>query len=424
MASSSAPAAPTRFGICGTGNIASDFACALRSADPTKCVLVAVGSRSDASARSFAATHGIEAAGVHGSYEALATAEDVDAVYIGTPNSTHAACCELFLNHGKAVLCEKPFAVNAAEALRVVSLARERRVLLMEGMWTRHFPAIKKAVALVRDGTIGDVTGVTASFGFAYDADDWDGPLSQPEMGGGILLDIGVYPLAFAVLVAAAARVGEAPEAGGAGDGGDSGGGGGLSKGARDDGAAAAAKEGGGGSGSSGGGSGSGSATAYSMMATASLRPSGVDESVTIELTYPGTDTRPSLVCTATATATEDLANEAVIKGSTGSITVPSPFWAPEAVVRTDSSGGATRYDYPLPVRPSDAPGDEENFPNTRGMCYQAEALHACRVSGQTECPDVPLGDTLALMQLLDSVRASIGVVFPQDAGAAASTNT
>jgi predicted dehydrogenase len=134
-----------RWGILGTGAIARQFVRGLRSLPEAQ--VFAVGSRSEASAAKFADKRNIPRR--HASYEGLAQDPDVDVVYIATPHPFHAENATLCLQAGKAVLCEKPFCINAAEAERVVGLAREKGLFLMEGMWTRFFPLMEEVRRLV-----------------------------------------------------------------------------------------------------------------------------------------------------------------------------------------------------------------------------------------------------------------------------------
>ena len=185
-----------RWGILGTGAIASQFVRGLRSVPEAE--VLAVGSRSEASAAKFADKRNIPRR--HASYHALASDPDVDVVYIATPHPFHAENATLCLEAGKAVLCEKPFCVNAAEAERVVGLAREKGLFLMEGMWTRFFPLMGEVRRLVSEGALGEVRMLNVDFGFRADPDPAS-RLFAPGLGGGALLDVGVYCVSFASMV-------------------------------------------------------------------------------------------------------------------------------------------------------------------------------------------------------------------------------
>jgi len=179
-----------RWGILGTGHIANTFATAIASLDDA--VVQAVGSRSQESADKFADAYGIP--NRHETYEALASDPEVDAVYIATLNSLHQDNTILCLEAGKSVLCEKPFTINRAQAEKVIAVARKEKRFLMEAMWTRFMPALRQAMDWIDEGHIGEVRMVQANFGFRYDA----APLFDPELGGGSLLDVGIYPITLA----------------------------------------------------------------------------------------------------------------------------------------------------------------------------------------------------------------------------------
>ena len=182
-----------RWGILGTGRIAGTFAEALAVLPEVE--LVAVGSRTAGAAKAFAAKH--KAARAHESYEALARDGDVDAIYVATPHPFHAEHAILCLKAGKAVLVEKPFAMNEREARGMVDVARKEKRFLMEAMWTHFLPAVERAVELVGKGAIGELLLVQADFGFCAPFDP-KGRLFDPALGGGSLLDVGVYPVSLA----------------------------------------------------------------------------------------------------------------------------------------------------------------------------------------------------------------------------------
>ena len=187
---------PVRWGILGTGGIASTFVSDLRLTDSG--VAVAVGSRSQGSADSFADKFSIPRR--HASYESLVADPDVDVIYVATPHPMHHDNAILALRAGKPVLVEKPFMMTAAEAREVVAVARQHGLFAMEAMWTRFLPDI----AVVRDwlarDVLGDVVTVTADHGQWF-AEDASFRLFAPELGGGALLDLGVYPVSFASMV-------------------------------------------------------------------------------------------------------------------------------------------------------------------------------------------------------------------------------
>lgn len=187
---------PVRWGILGTGWIASAFAADLKLTDSG--VAVAVGSRSQQSADRFADEFGI--ANRHAGYESLVADPDVDVIYVATPHPMHYDNAILALQAGKHVLVEKPFTMNAAEAREIARVARLNGLFAMEAMWTRFLPH----VAVVRDWlarrALGRIVTVTADHGQWF-AEDPAFRLFAPELGGGALLDLGVYPVSFASMV-------------------------------------------------------------------------------------------------------------------------------------------------------------------------------------------------------------------------------
>jgi predicted dehydrogenase len=183
-----------RWGIIGAGSISRDFAQGLATLPDAE--LVAVASRSEDSAKTFAADIG-QPLKTYGSYQAIADDPEIDAVYIGTLHSSHKANAMTCLEAGKAVLCEKPFTINAKEAEEVIRVARTKKVFLMEAMWTRFFPLMDKLRELLAENAIGDLQMLHADFGYRTNIKPSKWPF-QLEHGGGSLLDVGIYPLSLA----------------------------------------------------------------------------------------------------------------------------------------------------------------------------------------------------------------------------------
>ncbi len=187
---------PIRWGIASTGSIAGSMTQALRSLDDptTGARVVAVGSRAQGSADEFATRFEIERA--HGSYDALFADPDVDMVYIASPHTSHCEMTLAALRAGKHVLCEKPFAVNVAEAHAMVETARQEGRFLMEAMWTWFIPAIVDIKRRITGGEIGDLTVIESDFGISVL--DEGGRHRRLDLAGGALLDLGIYPIALA----------------------------------------------------------------------------------------------------------------------------------------------------------------------------------------------------------------------------------
>ncbi len=188
------------WGVLGPGRIARSLATDLLLVPEGR--LVATGSRDEQRAADFAAEFGGRA---HGSYEALVADPDVDVVYVATPHVLHAENTLLALAAGKAVLCEKPMTLDAATTTALFTEARERGLFLMEAMWMACHPTIRTLLRLLASGSYGTPRQIHASIGFvvpgATDGGEQTGRVRDPALGGGALLDMGIYPLTLAHLV-------------------------------------------------------------------------------------------------------------------------------------------------------------------------------------------------------------------------------
>ena len=269
-----------RWGILGTGNIARQFAGGL--AELPDAQLVGVGSRSLTTAQAFATAFG--AAHIHGSYEALAEDPDIDVVYIATPHTLHAENSLLCLEAGKAVLCEKPFTLNAAQAQTVIDSARDKGLFLLEAMWTRFFPLFGTLRDLVQKGHIGEPRLLQADFGIVSPVAQ--NRLFDPDLGGGALLDVGVYPVSLASYLL-------------------------------------------------------GTPTAVSSRAH--LGATGVDEQGAIILEHQG-----GALAVLSAAIRAETPQEAVVMGTEGNIKLGAPWWQPQKLILTSQNGEET-FESPLP---------------------------------------------------------------------------
>ena len=324
---------PIRWGILGTGNIAHQFARGL--ADTPDATLVAVGSRSIDTANTFADEFDIERR--HPTYEELADDDGVDAVYVSTPHPFHRDNSILLLEHGKAVICEKPFTINAGDAKAVIDVARQRDVFLMEAMWTRYLPAVVRARELIAEGAIGDVRLVQADFGFRAGINP-EGRLFNLALGGGALLDVGIYVISMASMI-----LGPRPSR---------------------------------------------------VASTTQIGETGVDEQSAFLLQYPGGELAVLSCAVRTGTAVE-----ARVFGTEGSILLHGPFFKCGAL--TVKRGGEEEHiDLPL----------EGN-----GYNYEAAEVGRCLRAGLKESDVMPLDETLALMELMDSIRAQWGLSYPME---------
>jgi predicted dehydrogenase len=346
---------PIRWGIAGTGTMAGEFVRGLAHAPGA--VVAAVGSRDAERARAFAQRHDVARASA--SYDALFADRDVDVVYVATVNTTHRDLCLRALDAGKPVVCEKPFACTAAEAREVVARARERRLFCMEGMWTRFLPAVQRARELVAGGAIGDVHAFSAHLGWPH-AVDARSRLFDPQQGGGALLDLGVYTISLAqLLLGPVARV------------------------------------------------------QSSVRRTAS----GVDGTVAITLAHAG-GALSSLSASLVAAAT----NTGVVMGSAGTLRLHAPLVRPEAftIERAAAAGGggrgasfvrtAARALRPLLARLR-GNGPRRVSSPALGNGYAHEAIEAmrCLRAGLLESPVMPLDETVAILDVMDRVRAGGG---------------
>ena len=257
-----------RIGVMGTGRIVAQWARDAAAAEDAE--IVAIASRDEERARQAARKYGIERA--FGSYEALLEGDLCDAVYIATPHAMHRECAMLAMRAGKHVLCEKPIAPNAGQFREMMACAREQGVLLMEGMWTRFFPATQEVRRLVQSGEIGEVRMIQADFSFETPFETQT-RMFDPKQAGGGLLDIGCYGIHYAMYL-----YGAAPE---------------------------------------------------QVGGTAVLGQSGVDEQAVIALQFPG-GRMASVACGLRVT----LPDTARIYGAKGSIEVPG-FWHPTGYALT-----------------------------------------------------------------------------------------
>jgi predicted dehydrogenase len=321
---------PLRWGIAATGKIAVSMCEALATLPDAP--VAAVGSRSQASADAFATRFDIPHA--HGSYEALFADPDVDVIYVASPHSHHHAMTIAALDAGKHVLCEKAFAVNAAQAREMVAAAQRNDRFLMEAMWTWFIPAVVDIRRRVLDGEIGELKVVEANFGIRVD--EPDGRHRRIDLAGGAMLDLGIYPVTFARFLA-------------------------------------------------------GDPIAAKVSGT--LGDTGVDATVGGVVTY--SNGALGVFHTSLDMSTNLRAS---IYGTLGRIDVGAPFWNPTAfTVRRDGAD-------PVPV-------DMEHG----GLAHEAaHAMERIR-GGHLESDVIPLATTVSTMELLDDIRAQLGVVYPEE---------
>lgn len=274
----------TKWGISSTGKISHDFTVALKTLPPGDHQVVAVAARSLERAQEFAKKHNIPKA--YGNYEELANDPEIDVVYVGTIHPCHLPACLLYMNARKNLLCEKPFAMNSGEVQKLIASARKNNIFLMEAMWTRFFPASREISRILSQGELGEVKVARAEFGVPI----MHVPRAvEKELGGGALMDIGVYCVQFALMV----FDGERPE---------------------------------------------------SIQASGFCLDTGVDEAMVVTLTF---SRNRIAVCICSVAA--QLPNEAVIVGTKGSIKIPANMWCPTSLV---VNGKEEEYPLPQPSLP------------------------------------------------------------------------
>jgi predicted dehydrogenase len=353
-----------RWGIIGTGGIARAFAKGLARLPEAK--LAAVGSRTREAADGFAKDFRVPRA--HASYEALAADPDVDIVYVATPHILHKENCLQALRRGKAVLCEKPFAINAAEADEVFTLARAQGLFVMEAMWTRFLPAIVKVREMLAAGAIGEPRWLAADFGFKAPFNP-QSRIYDPGLGGGALLDIGVYPLSLASMVF------------------------GVPQG---------------------------------VSSTARLGATGVDEQDSIILTYDGGRMASLNACVTMTTPTE-----AVIAGDKGIIKIHTPFFRARKIslglnkiagISEKKMAWLRRAARMIPAVSRLRESLEGRHPRAirapyrgNGLHYQATEVMRCLDRGLTESPTMPWAETQSILETMDKIRAQWGLVYPSE---------
>ncbi|MDB4180813.1 Gfo/Idh/MocA family oxidoreductase [Flavobacteriaceae bacterium] len=184
------------WGIIGLGNIATKFASDLQRSETAQ--LYGVASRDLNNAKKFSAKY--NAIKHYGSYEELADDPEIDIIYVATPHVFHFKNTMMCLKKNKAVLCEKPMGMNAEEVRRMIEEAKSRNLFLMEGLWTRFIPATEKVIELLKKNVIGEVKSINADFGFIGDSNP-ENRVYNKKLGGGSLLDIGIYPIYLSLLI-------------------------------------------------------------------------------------------------------------------------------------------------------------------------------------------------------------------------------
>ena len=184
---------PMKLGIIGAGNIAGVVSRTLSAMEEVQCY--AVAARSLEKAEAFAAEYGFQKA--YGSYEALVSDPEVELVYVATPHAFHYEHMMLAMEHGKAVICEKSFTINAALAKKIAAYSKEKGLYAAEAIWTRYMPSRQMLLDVMESGIVGKITNLTANLSY-HNA--FKPRIKEPALAGGALLDLGVYGLNFALM--------------------------------------------------------------------------------------------------------------------------------------------------------------------------------------------------------------------------------
>jgi predicted dehydrogenase/aryl-alcohol dehydrogenase-like predicted oxidoreductase len=336
-----------RWGIMGPGAIAHNFADGL--AEAKSGVLTAIASRNAGRLAAFGDRYEIGPAKRFASYEALVASEDIDAVYVSVPHPWHAELSILALRHGKAVLCEKPAGMNAAEVTAVTEVAVQQNAFFMEAFMYRCHPQIARLVELIRSGEIGDIQHISASFGFAA-ARDATSRLFDPALGGGAILDVGCYTVSIARLIAGAV-IGESFQ------------------------------------------------NPVAVKGAGVIGSTGVDEVARGLLVFPG-----SLTADIATSITTEMENAVVVTGSEGTIRLANP-WVP--------GRDAGPSDSTIELKVSGMARMEDIRSHHHLFAFEAELASRNIAEGKHEADAPALGhaDSIGNAQTLDNWRRELGYV-------------
>ncbi len=300
---------------------------------------------SKADANSFAKRHGVPK--VYTALEDFLADDQVDVVYIGTIHITHHQVAMAVLSAKKPTLCEKPMSTNVEFTKGMISKAREKGVFFMEATWMRFFPAVVELRRMIANGDLGDIKFVRANLSFRRPPFRSEGRLTDPQLGGGAVLDVGVYTISLATMI----FEGERPN---------------------------------------------------KIYAQGTLLPTGVDDLAVITLTYTG-----GRIAQLSCSISYDVSCDAVICGTKNELRLPHPFWCsthletPKGVY--DKPTVSKEYPLPEPSMPS-------NYPNCTGMRYEAEEVYDCLMKGQLESRVMPLDQTIVVAEIAQEVLKQIGV--------------
>ena len=320
------------WGILGAGLIASRLAKAISQVKGAE--LYGIGSRNLEKSIKFAEEYGVVKA--FGSYEELCECPGIDIIYIATPHSFHKEHTLLALKNGKHVLCEKPFALNVNDTEEMITSSKEKNLFLMEAMWSCLLPGMKKLKEMISGGAIGQVLYMEADFGFQAPYDP-TARLFNPVLGGGALLDVGIYPLSLATYI-----FGQ-PE---------------------------------------------------SFKANARIGATGVDEVSTYNLKFEN-----GVIANLSSSISVETSHSATFYGTEGTLHIPSDWWKMKKIVMTNGSKKEIDTSYE---------GSE--------YAFEVQEVIDCINKGLLESPSLPHSWTRNIMSLMDSIRAEIGIQYPEEA--------
>jgi len=320
-----------KWAIFSPGRIARQFADAAGHLDG--CTITAVASSSLARAEAFAESYAV--AHVFNDYQRLLDQVEVDAVYIASVHSMHHEQIRLCLNAGIPVLCEKPITVNASELKSLMTIASQKKIFMMEALWTRFLPVTNQVKSWLNIGAIGNLQHIQASFGFESNSVATD-RLKNPDLAGGVLLDLGIYPIAMSQYF--------------------------------------------------------NSYPVKEVIAEAVLGETGVDEQLTVKLVYEN-----GVISEFICSMNNNYENTLKLVGDAGSIEINAPFWGATTAKLIQMTNTKT-FETPHIIN---------------GFEFQIHAAMDAVKNKQLEAMQMPLGDSLNNMLLMDTIRAQIGVLYP-----------
>jgi len=324
-----------KWGIIGAGLVAHNMADALKATPGNE--LLAVASKTPSKAKLFADKHDISIAC---SYDEIVNNKEIDIIYVATTHNFHFENAKLALEHGKNVLIEKPFTVNAKEARELARIAREKNLFLMEAIWTRFLPSIKLLKGKIVNHGIGKVQLINISMG-GFVSLEYEKRLKDPALAGGVTLDMGIYPISLICYL-----LGELPQ---------------------------------------------------SIKSMTRFSDSGVDEIANYLFQFPS-----GCLSNISISFNLKMKNEVLIYGSKGFIEFPQIQGGERFIIHTHD--GTNKIRKSKKVR-------QKNHKN--GFIYQVEEVARCIMEGKQESNIIPLEETIAIMEVMDKMRAEWGFVYP-----------